>query len=101
MSIPPDFTRRVQEHPQIAVLIEAASKVIEMNRQHAEDQYGDANKAESWACVRILREAIAKVKATDLAHTHAHYAHELALDAAARTGETPLAEHLPGVPGME
>lgn len=37
---------------------EALEKLIEMNRQHAEDQYGDADKAESWACVRIAREAI-------------------------------------------
>ncbi|WP_040263715.1 hypothetical protein [Pseudomonas massiliensis] len=35
-------------------------KIIEMNRQHAEDQYGDANKAESWSCVTVAREAMAK-----------------------------------------
>lgn len=41
-------------------LLAAAEKVIEMNRQHAEDQYGDPEKAESWSCVVILRAAIAK-----------------------------------------
>lgn len=41
-------------------LLEAAEKVIEMNRQHSEDQYGDPEKAEGWACVVILRAAIAK-----------------------------------------
>lgn len=37
---------------------QALDKIIEMNRQNAADQYGDANKAESWACVRVAREAI-------------------------------------------
>ena len=36
----------------------AAVKVIEMNRQHAEDQYGDSDKAESWSCVTVLRDAM-------------------------------------------
>lgn len=36
----------------------AAEKVIEMNRQHAHDQYGDADKAESWACVTVLLAAL-------------------------------------------
>jgi hypothetical protein len=31
-----------------------------MNRQHAHDQYGDANKAESWACILVAREALAE-----------------------------------------
>lgn len=39
-------------------LHQAAEKVIAWNRQAAKDQYGDANKAESWACVRELRDAI-------------------------------------------
>jgi hypothetical protein len=37
----------------------ALLKIIEMNRQHARDQYGDADKAESWSCVRVAREALA------------------------------------------
>ena len=39
----------------------AASKVIEMNRQHAEDQYGDPDKAEGWSCVTVLRTALSSV----------------------------------------
>lgn len=39
-------------------LREALEKIIEMNRQHAEDQYGDANKAESWACIVVSRAAL-------------------------------------------
>lgn len=35
-----------------------AEKVIEMNLQHAQDQYGDRNKAENWACVVTLREGL-------------------------------------------
>jgi hypothetical protein len=38
----------------------ALTKIIDMNRQHAHDQYGDANKAESWACIKAAREALAE-----------------------------------------
>jgi hypothetical protein len=38
---------------------DALLKIIEMNRQHARDQYGDADRAESWSCVRVAREALA------------------------------------------
>jgi hypothetical protein len=41
----------------------ALRKIIEMNRQHAEDQYGDANKAESWACIVVARKALAETAA--------------------------------------
>ena len=34
----------------------AAKKVIRMNRQHAKDQYGNPDIAESWACVKALRQ---------------------------------------------
>ncbi|EJM92478.1 hypothetical protein [Pseudomonas sp. GM67] len=37
-------------------------KIIEMNRQHAEDQYGDPEKAESWSCVNVARVALNKEK---------------------------------------
>lgn len=36
----------------------AAQKVIDMNRQHAEDKYGCAEKAEAWSCVAELRAAL-------------------------------------------
>lgn len=39
-------------------LREAAENVITWNRQAAKDQYGNTNKAENWACVRELRDAI-------------------------------------------
>ncbi|EIW3593916.1 TPA: hypothetical protein G9F11_002921 [Salmonella enterica] len=39
-------------------LHQAAEKVIGWLRQEAKDHYGDANKAESDACVRELRDAI-------------------------------------------
>ena len=38
----------------------ALKKIIEMNRQHAKDQYGDPNKAESWACIKVARKALAE-----------------------------------------
>jgi len=43
----------------VGALVEACEKVIEMNRQHAQDAYGDAEKAETWACVVTLRKALA------------------------------------------
>ena len=43
-------------------LLAALKKIVEMNRQTAEDQYGDANKAEGWACVTTARAAIAKAE---------------------------------------
>jgi predicted metal-dependent hydrolase len=39
-------------------LEEACRRVIQMSRQHAEDQYGNAEKAESWACITTLRAAL-------------------------------------------
>jgi len=36
----------------------AIEKVIEFNLQHAKDLCGDETKAEAWACVRTLREAL-------------------------------------------
>jgi len=36
----------------------SAEKVILWNRDHANDQYGDPDKAEAWACVRELRAAL-------------------------------------------
>ena len=47
---------------QVAPLIEAMNKVIEMNRQHAKDEYGDAEKAEDWACVELLRKSLTEFK---------------------------------------
>lgn len=41
---------------------DALVKIIEMNRQHAEDQYGDPEKAESWSCVTVARVALNKEK---------------------------------------
>ncbi|CAN7301926.1 hypothetical protein LJR296_001399 [Cupriavidus necator] len=40
-------------------LVAALEKIIEMNRDTARDQHGNADKAESWSCVRVAREAIA------------------------------------------
>jgi hypothetical protein len=41
-------------------LLEALQTIIGFNRQQALDQYGDAEKAESWACVKTARHAINK-----------------------------------------
>ena len=42
----------------IRQLRDALEKIAQMNRQHAKDQFGNADKAEGWACVLIAREAI-------------------------------------------
>ena len=41
---------------------DALVQIIEMNRQHAEDQYGDADKAESWSCVVVARQGLKGAK---------------------------------------
>ncbi|WP_395046186.1 hypothetical protein [Flavobacterium sp.] len=41
-------------------LIEALQKIIEMNYQNAEDQYGDRNKADGWSCVTVAKKALKK-----------------------------------------
>lgn len=41
----------------------AALDVIEYNRQHALDKYGNADKCESWSCVRTLRAALSEGEA--------------------------------------
>jgi hypothetical protein len=43
---------------EVARLKDGLVKIIEMNRQHAKDQFGDYNKAESWACVTVARAAL-------------------------------------------
>lgn len=35
-------------------------KIIEMNRMHAECQYGDPEKAEAWSCVTVARAAMGR-----------------------------------------
>lgn len=40
----------------------AAASVIEWNRQMAKDQYGSADKANTWACVQELAEALAATR---------------------------------------
>lgn len=46
--------------PVIEAMRDALQKIVDMNRQTAQDQYGDAEKAEGWACVTVSRAAIAE-----------------------------------------
>lgn len=46
-------------------LTQALQSIIKWNRDHAADQYGDAEKAESWACIVEARAAINGLKSTD------------------------------------
>lgn len=50
---------------QNETLSNALTKIIEMNRQQAKDQYGDAEKAESWSCITVAREALGARNAED------------------------------------
>lgn len=45
-------------------LLDALETIIQWNRDHAEAQYGDPNKCETWACVVKARAAIAKATTT-------------------------------------
>lgn len=47
--------------PQRQRLVDALNKIIEMNRQHAQDEYGNAEKAESWSCVTVARAVLKEV----------------------------------------
>nr|DAQ93099.1 MAG TPA: hypothetical protein [Caudoviricetes sp.] len=47
-----------EQRDAVVALNTAAKKVIKMNRQHAKDQHGNADIAESWSCVKVLREAL-------------------------------------------
>jgi cell division protein FtsB len=51
---------RDQVKAQNEALRDGLAQIIEMNRQHAEDQYGDADKAEGWSCIIVARAALAK-----------------------------------------
>lgn len=44
------------------ILSDALEKIIEMNRQYALDKYGDAERAETMACVTLAREALQQAK---------------------------------------
>lgn len=46
----------------LALALDALEKIIQYNRNHARDQYGDAEKAERWSCVVKAREAITAIK---------------------------------------
>lgn len=53
------------DREQIARLKGALESIIKWNRDHARDQYGDAEKAESWACIKEARAALAGTPSTD------------------------------------
>lgn len=54
-----DLTLRLAAAEQRNVTLgDALIKIIEMNRQQAKDQYGDAEKAESWSCITVARAAL-------------------------------------------
>lgn len=59
----------IERHERIRAaapdLFEALKKIIEMNRQHAQDEFGDAEKAEDWACVVVARAALLKAGGGD------------------------------------
>lgn len=44
----------------------ALDTIIQYNRDHARDQYGDAEKAERWACVVKAREALTAANAVSV-----------------------------------
>jgi len=44
--------------PRVKKLEDALKRIILLNRQTAKDKYGDAEKAEEWACVKIARNAL-------------------------------------------
>lgn len=60
----------LQEHLKQLVaenltLKSAAKKVIKLNREHAKERHGNADIAESWNYVKVLRKAKSGTPATD------------------------------------
>lgn len=49
---------RWNRRAQVEALTAGLDKIIEMNRFTAEHQYGNAEKAESWSCVKVARDAL-------------------------------------------
>lgn len=46
----------------VQILSAALEQIIQLNRQYAMDKYGDADKAETMACVTLAREALKQAK---------------------------------------
>ena len=53
------YTPLAESHRE---LVEALEKIIQMNKQQADDQYGDSSKSDSWACVVVARTALSNSK---------------------------------------
>lgn len=52
---------RDKRFKKLEVARKALDTIIRLNRQTAHDKYGDSNQAESWACVKTCREALAEI----------------------------------------
>lgn len=52
--------QQLNSQQQVDILKKALETIIGFNRQQALDQYGNAEKAETWACIKVAREAINK-----------------------------------------
>lgn len=50
---------KIQLQQQNQKMREALEKIIDMNRTEALHRYGDPDKAENWACVKVARESLA------------------------------------------
>ena len=82
---------------------QALEKIIEMNRQTAQDKYGDPEKAERWSCVTVAREGLAS---TDCCHGHekrgardvywCYFINEPVITSYAMKSNTPLCDHCEG-----
>jgi hypothetical protein len=56
---PEEITRRlINSTAESFRLIEALQEIIGFNRDEAGHRYGDSDKAENWACVKVARAAI-------------------------------------------
>lgn len=58
--------RNTYEGKGVGLLIEALEKIIEMNVDQAEHQYGDKSKAENWSCVQVARECLRLYRKKDI-----------------------------------
>jgi len=58
-SVDAELAATAEADARYGTLVDAVLQVIEFQRNEARDRYGNAAKAESWACVKFLRTALA------------------------------------------
>lgn len=84
--------QRVLQQERAVQMREALESIIEYNQTHARDQYGDASKCESWACVRKARKALGQQPASGEKKTMSKAELDAAVELTTRDHKGPASE---------